>query len=1211
MNPDRSVDDIFLEAIEIADEAQQREFLREACASSPELLPELFALLEASRRTSILDKRLKEVEVLASLAKGQKPSVQIGPFRIVDVIGHGGMGSVFLAEQSSPVTRKVALKLIRIDRQSAEATWRFQLEQNALARLEHPNIARVIEASCDSDELSYFAMEYVPGCHITKYCSENIDLATRLELFQQCCLAIQHAHLRAIVHRDIKPSNVLVATVDDRPLVKVIDFGIAKLLEHDHSMSGLHGPMTMPGVGMGTPAYMSPEQLRGDPLIDTRSDVYSLGALLYSILTGKPPYDFSDTAVWTYQKITKVISDELPAPPSVILEQNPRNSQRSHQASNALPASSLKGDLDCIVLKAMAREPARRYQSVAELLDDIHRYQQHRPISAQHDSLLYRASRFIRRRRISLISGFIALLGIGIMLLQANRAIRSERQLAKQSYATDLLLASFALQNEDSFEASRALKRQAPEDGQRDERSFDWKILATLCERPSSEFFSANGSIYFLCRLPGRNEIVSCGEEGLIRFHSVEDGRIRLTIQAGQGEVNGVAANRYGSRLASAGDDGTIAVWDTNNGQKLGTFQAHKRQAFQVAWSSDDEWLATCGNENDVQLWSAKTFQHLSTLSSKGRDLECVGISPQNSLAFGAEAGTLVLMMPDPETGLPTERRDQQATWYGGVPAGQCSTVAFSPAGGLLAAGRESGSLVLQQPSEADGFYREFPMNEAVWSLSFSPDGELLAAGEKDGSISVIELSALTRSSRLVLSPELTNNKGEPATLSSSESHQGPRLVRSRPTCRDGILPAGVTSIRLEFSEPLVNADVTDHYTMEIRSVAAGSAPTLQVSPESVEVDGSVVTLNFASMATSGQRDGNSTPVSTWQAHDNSITAICYSQAGNWLVSADKTGRLRKFPVRRNTAVRQIASDVLSMTQLATSLIAMTDNDGTIRIRRGNPDTDRENTADSMHNLPLSWKLKPGEMVVGTSGRTMYVADGDEATSSRGIALLDIETEKLSHLWKPPTGEFVRTLVGPCDDHRLVVELTPAEESPQKSSNARFVVLDLSTLAETTSFDLRMTYGKILSPDGRWMLAQSGEGLHLVDLNSGQVRSVFSSPKATITGFAFSPNCEEAVVSFADRMIRLVDVTTGAVTQEFSSQGCAATAIAWTPDGLTLATVGVDGYLRCWKRDLLQLTMALKLPTRNLTQIAFDSTGNKALVLDRNGRLFELVADFD
>lgn len=1203
MNPDRSVDDIFLEAIEIADESQQRDFLREACASSPELLPELLALLEASRRTSILDTRFKEVEVLASLARGQKPSVQIGPYRIVDVIGHGGMGSVFLAEQSSPVVRKVALKLIRIDRQSPEAAWRFQVEQNALARLEHPNIARVIEASCDSYELSYFAMEYVQGCQITKYCSQNIDLATRLELFQQCCLAIQHAHLRAIVHRDIKPSNVLVATVDDRPVVKVIDFGIAKLLEHDHSMSGLHGPMTMPGVGMGTPAYMSPEQLRGDPLIDTRSDVYSLGALLYSILTGKPPYDFSDTAVWTYQKITKVISDELPAPPSVILEEKLRH----HQASNALPASSLKGDLDCIVMKAMAREPARRYQSVAELLDDIHRYQQHRPISAQRDSLLYRASRLIRRRRISLISGFIALLGIGIMLLQANRAIRSERQLAKQSYATDLLLASFALQNEDAYEASRALKRQIPRTGQRDERSFDWKFLANLCERPSSDFYSANGSVYFLCRLPGRNEIVSCGEEGLIRFHSADDGRIRLTIEAGQGEVNGVASNRAGTRLASAGDDGTISVWDTNNGQKVGMFQAHQRQAFQVAWSSDDAWLATCGNETDVQLWSATTYQPLGTLSSKGRDLECVGISQQNTLAFGAEGGTVVLMMPDPETGLPMERRDQQATWYGGVPAGQCSTLAFSPTGGLLAAGRESGSLVLQQPSEDDGFYREFPMNEAVWSLSFSPGGEQLAAGEKDGSISVIELTSLTRSSRLVLDPQLTSSDGELATLSRDESHRGPRLVRSRPACRDGILPAGVTSIRLEFSEPLMNADITDNYIMEIRSVSDESTPPLQVSPESVEVDGSVITLNFAAIARSGAGEGNSTPVHTWQAHDHSITAICYSPDGKWLVSADKTGQLKKFPARSNTTIRQVASDVLSFTLQASSRLAITDNDGTIRL--ADPESNSASTSESDQFLPVPQNLKPDEMVAGTSGQTMYVTESDERTVTRGVARFEIETGELDSIWKPSAGEFLRSLAGPCDDQRLVAELIPADVSARTSNTSRFVVIDLSTGTITTSFDHRTSYGKTVSPDGQWMLVQSGEGLHAANLNNGQVRSLFSRPKATITGFAFSPNSQEAAVTFADRMIRLVDISTGTVTQEFSSQGCAASSVAWTPDGLTLATVGVDGYLRCWKRDLLQLSLVLKLPSRNLTQVTFDPRGTKALVLDRNGRLFQLTSE--
>lgn len=1182
---------------------ERMEFLERACHGNRELLAEVLSLIEAAGHSSILDQPVTEVELLSAHARGISPTLRIGRYQITRLLGHGGMGSVYEAQQTTPVLRRVAMKLIRIDQQSQETQWRFQLEQKAQASLDHPNIARVLDVSREDEGLAYIVMEYVDGKTIAEFCDHRIDLAARLDLFRQCCLAIQHAHQMAIVHRDIKPSNVLVTMIDGRPTVKLIDFGIAKLLDRT-SKNRLHPgyELTDPGNGPGTPAYTSPEQINGSSAIDTRSDIYSLGALLYVLLSGKPPFDFSTNAEWTPGRIAKTISESTPVLASSALEARQKLGETA--PPHTITPRQLRGDLDCIIRKAMHPSPSRRYQNVSRLLEDLDRHSDGRPVLARPDTLAYVLSRLVWRHKTIFLSVLALMAGTAALLYQANRAIRSENQLARQSYATDLLLASFAIENQDSFEASRALARHAPQRGE--SPRFEWKFLNALCRRPSDDFFQAGGAIYYLCRMPHGHEIVSCGKEGLIRFHDAETGKVRLTIDAGQGEVNGVAVTGDGTKLASAGDDGTIALWDPVTGKRLASFRAHQRQAFQVAWSRDQKWLATCGNEADVQIWDAASFQRLSTLTSRGKDLECVAVDTQNNLAFGTEGGSVVLLTPNPDTGLPAERRDQQASWYGRVPAGQCSTLAFSPVGDIMAAGRETGSLVLQQISQPEGLYREFPMNEAVWAINFSPGGDALAVGEKDGSITTFRLPSYLLQAKLVLSPELRNAAGVPASLTSADGPH-PFLLQSTPECNDGIIPAGTTSIRLVFSEPLVNADQVDFYRLEFRSTPAQSEPNETTCPDSVEVDGATITLNFSGLSSLSDAD-TSQDFSTWQAHDRSVTAICYSPDGRWLISSDSNGLLRRFPSGQEEMVRQVNSDVLASFDLKNERYLVINNDRKLRISEFDFSTEHSSSADRSVDVfnSVEWALLPGEVVSDQNGQKIYLANGDENSHGRGISSLSLSTGSLTSLWRPTADERVRTLVGPCDGSRLVVELNRIHPLQGEESNGRFAILDLNSLQETASFDCRLTYGKLLSPDGRWMAAQSGEGLHLADLDSATIRTVFYKPKATITGFAFSPDNSELAVAFADRAIRILQTSSAEVIAEYSSQGCAASSIAWTADGKSLATVGVDGYLRCWSRDLLQLTMVYRLPSRNLTQLRFALSGDMASILDRNGRMFVL-----
>jgi len=343
------------------------------------------------------------------------PGMQVGPYRILSTLGEGGMGAVYLAQQTEPVERKVALKVIRSVLASATAIARFAAERQAMARLSHLNVAQMYEAGTTAEGRPYFAMEHVDGPPITEYCDRHaLTIEQRLRLFMAACAGVQHAHQRGIIHRDIKPSNILVHEVDGQPVPKVIDFGIAKALD-----GSLTDGDALTGTGIvGTPSYMSPESLHldGDELdIDTRTDVYALGVLLYTLLAGIRPFERKEMSV---AQLLRVIAEtDAPRPSIRFGDETPERragiAQRRGLAAEALPRR-LAADLDWIVGKAIARQRDERYESVGELSADIARHLADQPVLATPPTLAYRARKFVRRHRVG-----VAAAGIGFALVVA------------------------------------------------------------------------------------------------------------------------------------------------------------------------------------------------------------------------------------------------------------------------------------------------------------------------------------------------------------------------------------------------------------------------------------------------------------------------------------------------------------------------------------------------------------------------------------------------------------------------------------------------------------------------------------------------------------------------------------------------------------------------------------------------------------------------
>src|SRR5262249_28539576 len=332
---------------------------------------------------------------------GSPPQLRIGPYTCLSLLGTGGMGIVYLAEQQQPIRRRVALKIIKRGMGSKQVIARFESERQALALMSHPGIARVFDAGTTDEGRPYFVMEHVPGIPITAYCDRHsLTVVERLMLLTDVCEAIQHAHTKGVIHRDIKPSNVLVAMEDGRPWPKVIDFGLAKAVRPDLPGEGF---ITQVGAIVGTPGYMSPEQCEPTSLdVDTRTDIYSLGVLAYELLIGVPPFDPERLREGGWAEMQRIIREEEPLDPSKKLAALGSDAIGiAEHRRTTLPAllREISGELDWITLKALEKDRARRYQSPSELGADIQRYFHLEPVSAGPPSRAYRLRKMVRRHR--------------------------------------------------------------------------------------------------------------------------------------------------------------------------------------------------------------------------------------------------------------------------------------------------------------------------------------------------------------------------------------------------------------------------------------------------------------------------------------------------------------------------------------------------------------------------------------------------------------------------------------------------------------------------------------------------------------------------------------------------------------------------------------------------------------------------------------------
>ncbi|MGA8143628.1 MAG: serine/threonine-protein kinase [Candidatus Acidiferrales bacterium] len=463
-----NIKELFAAALECQPELRSA-FLQDACGTNESLRAELESLLSSYEKSS----GLSQHPWPAQSSEATTPLQTIGSYHLEKLLGEGGMGQVWLAEQSSPVRRRVALKLVRTGSYDSSLLQRFQAERQSLAIMDHPAIAKVFDAGTTAAGQPYFVMEYVPGLPITDYCDQKkLSVRERIELFIQVCEGVQHAHQKAIIHRDLKPANVLVVEVNGKPTPRIIDFGLAKAIapQGDGPAATLY---SQAGSFVGTPGYMSPEQAEaGVQDVDTRTDVYSLGVLLYVLLSGAEPFDTAEWRKLPLHEALRQLREEDPPAPSTRLGSTREASSLAASARASEPrqlVSELRGDLDWITMKAVERDRSRRYGTPSELAADLRRYLKHEPVLARPASAGYRLQKYVRRHRVAVAFTIVIgalLVSFGVVQAMQLRRITRERDRANRISA--FMTNMFKLSDPTEVHASNVSTREVLDKASRD-----------------------------------------------------------------------------------------------------------------------------------------------------------------------------------------------------------------------------------------------------------------------------------------------------------------------------------------------------------------------------------------------------------------------------------------------------------------------------------------------------------------------------------------------------------------------------------------------------------------------------------------------------------------------------------------------------------------------------------------------------------------------